>query len=105
MELGADGARPNARHRTQNNRFSLRKCPAWSYLRRNLIPDPTTDEERMRKLMLSMLLGLTLWGSAANAGQMEPAAPILRRLRYPPPARWTRASRCLLHCDATTPQR
>ena len=28
----------------------------------------------MRKLMLSMLLGLTLWGSAANAGQMEPAA-------------------------------
>ncbi|HWS27461.1 MAG TPA: hypothetical protein VN259_12950 [Xanthomonadales bacterium] len=27
----------------------------------------------MRKLMLSMLLGLTLWGSAANADQIEPA--------------------------------
>ena len=75
MERGAGGARPNALHRPQNTRFSLRKCPAWSYLRRNLIPDPTTDEERMRKLLLSMLLGLTLLSDVASGSGVDLSAP------------------------------
>lgn len=44
-------------------------------LYRKLIPDPTTDEERMRKLMLSMMLGLTLASGVAHGGGVELSAP------------------------------
>ncbi len=73
---GAAGAAPSqGSSRPQNGRFSLRKCRAWSYLKGKLIPRPTTDEKRMRKLMLSLLLGMTLVSGTASGGGVDLAAP------------------------------